>query len=167
MKINEYKIKRDIKREFLEGLGFTNYLKDYLYYRILLHGPITLNIEIPVINDMIGLDNIKIRVIDEEFLQPYIPFYNTNLYRNNEFLDIVILKYNQEMDNLVRQGIFEKVNEFETFSFKEKSHNLIDETLEKISWPNISEGDIPRQFGLEKFKNSAKKLILVRESKRK
>ena len=169
MEKNRYKLKENITLELLKEMGFTNHVPNHLYYRIHLCRSITLNITIPFINNKVDLDNLEIRVLCEEDLQPYNPFYQANGYGylNDRFLDIIILRYNQEMDELVKKGIFEKVNKYEYFSsFIEKYSYLIDETIEPITWPNIDEGDIPRQPSLEELVD-VKKLKLNRENRRK
>lgn len=181
MKINEYRIKDNVNKELLEEIGFTEYVPNHLYYRILLYRAVTLNITIPFINDKIDLNNLKIRVLCEEDLQPYIPFYQVNEYPNNEFLENVILRYNHEMDELVKKGVFEKVNKNEYFSFIEKYQDLIDETIEKRTLSDSESGNVPRRINLEELvdkedeflenycldEDDSKRLRLIRESRRK
>lgn len=181
MKINEYKLKDGITLELLKEIGFTNYVPNRLYYWKTLYKTITLNIIIPFIIDKIDLNNLEIRVLNEEDLQPYIPFYQVNEYRNNEFLENVILRYNQEMDELVKKGIFEKVNEDELISFREKYRDLIDRNIKKRYLLDPETGYIPNEPNLEELtdkedeflenycldEDDSKRLRLIRESRRK
>lgn len=73
---------------------------------------IELHIEIIIGEDgsLIFDDFKSVYVLDEDFCQPYGPFYNDKL--DAPVLNNVIKRYNAEMDKLVEKGIFvEKVLE--------------------------------------------------------
>ena len=111
MNINEYKIKDNLTKEELLLQGFTNYNKDYLYYVTPLSKTVSLNISIPIRQQKIDTNETEIEVLDDDFLQPYHPFYmwletsNSNTFPT---LDKIIKNYIKEMDSLVEKGIFIK-----------------------------------------------------------
>jgi len=159
-RINEYKFVDKITKELLLEIGFTNFLPGVLYYRKTLYGPITLSIQIPIINNNLDFENTKIRVLDEECLQPYLPFYQPKLYKGNDFLEMVILEYNKKMDELVLKGLLENksVNlendnslSSQTIDFRKKYANLINEELLRKWLPNPETGDIPYEPNLEEL----------------
>lgn len=112
MNINEYKIKENLTKEELLLQGFTNYNKDYLYYVEPLSKTVSLNISIPIssVNEL-DIKETEIEVLDDDFLQPYHPFYmwletsNSNTFSK---LDKIIENYTKEMNLLVEKGIFIK-----------------------------------------------------------
>lgn len=116
MNIDEYKMKGDLTKEELISKGFTNYNKDYLYYITPLSKTVSLNISIPIssINEL-DIKETEIGVLDDDFLQPYHPFYiwlETSDSNTFPTLDKIIQNYIKEMDLLVEKGIFIK-NEHE------------------------------------------------------
>lgn len=119
----EYKLNDNLSKEELMNLGFTNRNKPFLYYCENLYSKsyfdtITLNITI-------DLDNkeFNIIVLDEAYLQPYLPFYNDRsiyFYNDNktiynqEVLNIVKENFDKEMNILVENGIFKKKDKVKT-----------------------------------------------------
>lgn len=108
-KVKKYKLKENIKVNDILNNGF-EYSVDCKYVTkfITLKGPIILYIKIP-------LDNIysfdfynNIDVLDDNFCQPYTPFYdnyNSDIV-NNKYLTIIVNRYNEEMDKI---SIFEEI----------------------------------------------------------
>lgn len=118
IKINEYSINSNITKELLLESGFTNYSKNRLYYiKRLFTKEVTLNITIPVTkNDILDIEKTDIVVLDENFLQPFTPFYivseNPN-YKATETTKKIVETYNIEMDTLVEKGIFKQLKKEE------------------------------------------------------
>lgn len=118
MKIKRYKLKRNITKDDLIALGFKNggswikkdaelFLCKIFNYRK-THFEYSINIAFASdINNWNDFDNILI--LDEDFCQPYTPFYGDNYGKdidNFPTLENVITNYNDLMDSL---GIFEEV----------------------------------------------------------
>lgn len=118
MKINRYKLKPNITTSDLialnarEGGIWINkesklFLSKYFYYK-----PYEFEFSIGIsfkdnIHDWNDFDNIL--VLDEDFGQPYTPFYGDNFGEdviNFPCLEFVIEKYNEYMNSL---GIFEEI----------------------------------------------------------
>ena len=112
-KAKSYKLRDGVTKEDLENVGFAS-RKHYRYEGEFMGNMITLtrDIELDIyieINPMKFDDFKNIEVMDFSFGQPYTPFYGDNYkkYINDlPYLQEVIKRYNEEMDNL---GIFEEV----------------------------------------------------------
>lgn len=117
MKIKRFKLKDNVTRDDLIALGFRNggswIKKDaklFLDKCIEYDGYFEYSIGIAFssdINDWNDFDNVL--VMDEDFGQPYTPFYGENYGKDiDDFpaLEDVILKYNVFMSGL---GIFEEI----------------------------------------------------------
>ena len=113
MRMKRYKLRDGINSHDLAKLGFKDgsWLEEnknrlVMSKRIRLVGRIELNIIIPMEDEF---DDFKdILVLDDEFCQPYTPFYGKNYGAEIEhfkFLETVIDHYNQAMGTL---GIFEE-----------------------------------------------------------
>lgn len=116
MIINEYEINKNITKQDLTEVGFTNLNPKYMYYYKDLYNDITLNILIPVNKEELYPEDTKMRILDESFLQPFIPFYNllNNPIKNTyPVLEEVVKNYNKEMNLLVEKGIFIQVTKEE------------------------------------------------------
>ena len=124
MKIKRFKLKNDIIKDDLTSLGFKNggswikedaelfICKSFEYKRDGFERyPFEYSISVAFssdINDWNDFDNVLI--LDEDFCQPYTPFYGDNYGKDiNNFpvLEDVIFRYNEFMDSL---GIFEEIN---------------------------------------------------------
>ena len=70
---------------------------------------IEINIEIAVNSDgsLYFDDYDSIYIIDDNFGQPYYPFYNEKF--DNPFINKVIVKYNEFMDEFVKKGILKEL----------------------------------------------------------
>lgn len=118
MKIKRFKLKDNVTRDDLFSLGFAPggswikkdaemFLSKYFYYQ---DTDFEYSICIafgPNINDWNDFDNVL--VLDEDFCQPYTPFYGDNYGKDiADFpvLEDVISKYNIFMSGL---GIFEEI----------------------------------------------------------
>lgn len=118
MKIKRFKLKDHITKEELVSLGFKSggswvkkdaklYLSKFFYYR-----PTKFEYSISIafgsdINDWNDFDNVLI--LDEDFCQPYTPFYGDNYGKDiKDFptLENVIIEYNEFMSGF---GIFEEL----------------------------------------------------------
>ena len=119
MKIKRFKLKDGITKEKLVSLGFKDggswikedselYLCEYFEDRK-IDFEYSINISFSLnINDWDDYDNVL--VLDEDFLQPYTPFYYDNYGKditNFPVLESVIAKYNEFMSGL---GIFEEIS---------------------------------------------------------
>lgn len=108
--IKQYKLKPNITKEDLIKAGFKEggwqkqFKEPKVSYYTKLIDSIGLYIEMETNPIQFNCFN-NVLVLDEEFCQPYIPFYNSDYIFN--FLSKVIKKYNYEMDILVAKGIFE------------------------------------------------------------
>ena len=118
MKIKRYKLKRNITKEKLVALGFKSggswikkdaelFLSKCFLYKD-THFEYSIGIAFSSnINDWNDFDNLLI--LDEDFCQPYTPFYGDNYGKDIiDFptLENVITNYNNFMDSL---GILEEV----------------------------------------------------------
>lgn len=120
MKIKRFKVKNNITKQELISLGFKSggsFVKEdaelYLsksFYNKKTDFEYSIDIVFSSdINNWNDFDNVLI--IDENFCQPYTPFYGNNYGKDiNDFpvLEMVINKYNQFMSSL---GIFEEIDE--------------------------------------------------------
>lgn len=118
MKIKRFKLKKDVDREKLIALGAreggTWIKKDAELFlsRYFEHRPTEFEFSIniafgPDIHNWNDFDNVL--VLDEDFCQPYTPFYGDNYGKDItcfSTLEYTILKYNEFMSSL---GIFEEV----------------------------------------------------------
>ena len=119
MKIKRFKLKNNITKDDLIALKFKNggswMKKDAELFLSRCFECKKYNFEYsisiafsPDINDWNDFDNVL--VLDEDFGQPYTPFYGDNYGKdidNFPVLEMVINKYNQFMSSL---GIFEEIN---------------------------------------------------------
>ena len=85
--IKKYKLKEGLKEEDLINAGFTNFRKSTLYYLKNID-EISVNISIP--RDNINNEFAEIDVLDDRFLQPYLPFYSYDGKKVFPFLNKVI-----------------------------------------------------------------------------
>ena len=100
MTINKLKKNGFKEDDFINKIPTPKY-----YYNEFLVYDIELHIEIAVNSDgTFNFDDIdNIYVIDDNFGQPYYPFYSDN--HEFGFLNKVIFRYNQVMDKFVEKGI--------------------------------------------------------------
>ena len=113
MRIKRYVLRENVNSDDLDKLKFKSGSwqiaeKDKLVMSkcIPLFDSIELHITIPLEKEFDDFDDIL--VLDNDFCQPYTPFYGENYGREIEgfkFLERVIERYNQAMDGL---GIFEE-----------------------------------------------------------
>lgn len=118
MKIKRFKLKENIAKEKLISLGFKSggswikkdselFLSKCFYYNK-THFEYSISIAFGSdINDWNDFDNVLI--LDEDFCQPYTPFYGDNYGKDIDgfpTLENVIAKYNEFMSGL---GIFEEL----------------------------------------------------------
>ena len=118
MRIKRFKLKDNITKEELISLGFKSggswikkdaelFLSKYFYYKE-AHFEYSIGIAFSHdINDWNDFDNVLI--LDEDFCQPYTPFYGDNYgeeIKDFPALENVIFKYNEFMSGL---GIFEEL----------------------------------------------------------
>ncbi len=115
-RINTYKLKNGVSKEDLSKLGFREGSWHSLYEGtdcmskfINLYDSIELHITIKT--NPIKFDDFEdTLVLDDDFCQPYTPFYGDNYKKDVKdfsFLEKVIDRYNQVMDS---QGVFEVVS---------------------------------------------------------
>ena len=104
MKINRYKIKFDTTINEILNNGF-EYSVNYkcLTKFITLKNSIVLYIRIPL-SEIYAFDDINnVDVLDDDFCQPYTPFYNNydkDINVENKFLIDVVKRYNEEMNKI-------------------------------------------------------------------
>ena len=117
MKIKRFKLKKGVTKTRLLALGFrpggTWIKKDAeLFFTTSLEYDISLDIAFGEnINDWNDFDNVLL--LDEDFGQPYTPFYGKNYGKDvtgRPALETVIVGYNRIMQDL---GIFEEIQESE------------------------------------------------------
>ena len=118
MKIKRFKLKDNVTRDDLIALGFRNggsWIKkdaELFLSRCFEYKETEFEYSISIafssdINDWNDFDNVL--VLDEDFCQPYIPFYGDNYGKDiTDFptLENIIFKYNEFMSGL---GIFEEI----------------------------------------------------------
>lgn len=120
MKIKRFKLKDNITKKELISLGFKSggswikkdaelFLSKCFYHKD-THFEYSIGITFSSnINDWNDFDNVL--VLDEDFCQPYTPFYGGNFGKdiaNFPILENVIIKYNEFMSDL---GIFEEIDD--------------------------------------------------------
>ena len=104
MKIKRYKIKPNTTINEVLNNGF-KYSVDckYLTKFVTLKNSIVLYIKIPL-SGLYAFDDINnVDVLDDDFCQPYTPFYNNydkDISVGNKFLIDVIKRYNEEMNKI-------------------------------------------------------------------
>lgn len=113
----EFVINSNVTISKLEEVGFkkggwingVNEPRYYINDNIL--DEIDIHIEISIVDNNINFDDLKnVYIIDENFGQPYTPFYESEF--GFKFLNNVIDNYNKYMNNLVNKGILqEKIKE--------------------------------------------------------
>lgn len=99
-----------VGNHFTEG-GFISEIPSPKYsYSSYLVGDIEIHIEIAInLDGTLFFDDCdSIYIIDDYFGQPYYPFYNETF--DNKFVNKVIIRYNQFMDDFVKKGIFKQLN---------------------------------------------------------
>lgn len=104
--INRYKLIEEIRLDDLKSLGFKNggswiNNKCEVFKAIPLANDIELNIGYSGKDDWNDFDFVL--VLDDEFGQPYTPFYGDNygkVITNFKTLQKIIQRYNEEMDKL-------------------------------------------------------------------
>lgn len=103
IKIKRYNIKEQVKIQDILDDGF-NYSVDckYLTKFTTLKESIVLCITIPLKDICSFNDYDDVDVLDDDFCQPYMPFYDNYKEENtsNNFLMNVVKRYNEEMDNI-------------------------------------------------------------------
>ena len=118
MKIKRFKLKDNVTRDDLIALGFRNggsWIKkdaELFLSRCFEYKETEFEYSISIafnsdINDWNDFDNVL--VLDEDFCQPYTPFYEYNYGKDiTDFptLENIIFKYNEFMSSL---GIFEEI----------------------------------------------------------
>ena len=98
MRVKHYELIKDVTIDMLKEDGFTvTFDNNYIYKKVLFEKNIVLWIGIKV-KDF----STSIEILDEDFLQPYIPFYK---YIDGEielfpFLNRIIEGYHSILDNL-------------------------------------------------------------------
>ena len=101
-------IKKLKKNNFKEG-GFVKEIPSpKYYYNENLIDDIELHIEISINPDeTFNFDDFdNVLILDENFCQPYFPFYENK--KGFPFLNKVIIEYNKAMDELVKKGILKE-----------------------------------------------------------
>ena len=101
-------IKKIKKNNFNEGGFMEKIISPKYHYSKYLLDDIEIHIEIGVnLDETLYFDDFdNIVVLDDNFCQPYYPFYeNENGF---PYLNKVILEYNKTMDGLVKKGIFKE-----------------------------------------------------------
>jgi len=106
----KYILNDNLSKESLIEFGFTNHNKNYLYYQKTLYmkdyyDVVTLCITIKLDDDWMLTNELELMVLDELFLQPYLPFYDEKAIYSQEVLDIVKENFEKEMNLLVKSGI--------------------------------------------------------------
>ncbi|MBR5662494.1 MAG: hypothetical protein IKX00_02440 [Bacilli bacterium] len=137
--IKEYTLNENLTEETLKSNGFkynnegsvtTAKLPLYFYYKY-IEDEIELFVEIGIKEDGTFMfdtfDNVL--VLDDDFCQPYHPFYRDDV--DTPFVNKVIEKYNEAMDELVSMGILkEKTKEFtidKSIIFKDYPPLIVDD----------------------------------------
>ena len=113
--IKRYNINDNLTENDLKKIGFRpsgwipNIEEPKMNYTRKLLDDIELHIEVSLNNGkVIDFDDYKnIYVMDDKFGQPYTPFYNSDVIF--PYLYKVITRYNEEMDELVSQGILKPI----------------------------------------------------------
>ena len=111
--IKKYGLKENITEEDLKKCGFTYSIDGsikkittprYFYFKYLID-EIELFVEIGINEDgTFTFDDFDtVMVLDDDFCQPYTPFYKEDA--DFPFSNSVIIKYNEAMDELVSKGI--------------------------------------------------------------
>ena len=106
--VKHYEMADDLEPKTLEKLGFLNFSNKYskcinlfedieLYVNIMVNEDGSLSFE----------DYENIDVIDDEYGQYYSPFYESR--KPFHYLEIIVLRYNEEMDKLVQAGVFKNI----------------------------------------------------------
>ena len=129
--VKRYILNDDVTKEKIEAFGFREggFIKSLprpkYFFNGHLHGDIEIHIEIVENTDGTFFfdDYYCVYVIDDEFCQPYYPFYAAgkdlddnidpcNTYyaegKHLNFLNTVITRYNELMDALVEKGILQE-----------------------------------------------------------
>lgn len=112
VKVKKYKLKNNLKIDDILSCGFEYSLdRKYLTKFVKLKGSIILYIKIPLVS-LYSFDFYNdIDVLDDDFCQPYMPFYNSYDSEVNHkcYLMDVIHRYNEEMDSIT---IFEELTQY-------------------------------------------------------
>lgn len=121
MKAKTYRLKPDITREYLvqnlkarDGGSWIHPSSDVFISKEFTIDDAEISVSIAFFRDISDWDDFhNVLVLDEDWGQPYIPFYGNNYkadITNFPFLEKVIAKYNEYMASL---GIFTEVQEDE------------------------------------------------------
>lgn len=96
------------KAKFEKGGWFSNVSHPKVSFFKILHEDIELHIEIPTsdLNNIQFDEDRNICVFDDEIGQPYYPFYHKT--DRTDFINLIINRYNETMDSLVKEGIFKE-----------------------------------------------------------
>ena len=113
--IKRYELSDNISIEQLKKAGFRNggwiseIKEPKIQYTRLLIDEIELHIEVSLIDEEVSSfdDFHNIWIIDNDFCQPYSPFYDSTA--DFPYLNRVISRYNKEMDKLVSKGILKSI----------------------------------------------------------
>lgn len=115
--IKKYVLNETVTEEVLKSCGF-KYKNDgsvlgintplYYFFKYLIDD-IELHIEISINQDKtLSFDDFdNVLLLDDDFCQPYHPFYKEEV--DTPFINEVIQKYNEAMDELVNEGILKEV----------------------------------------------------------
>ena len=105
---DKLKIKTLKKNDFKEGGFMKNVPAPKYFYNKNLIDDIQLHIEISINPDgTFSFDDFdNIIVLDDNFCQPYYPFYTSD--NDFPYLNKVIKKYNKAMDELIENGILKE-----------------------------------------------------------
>lgn len=115
-KVKRYELNDNVTVDMLEKNGFREcgfidaITKPKYYYSQYLSLNVYVQIEIAVKNDetLYFDDYISVSVIEDNFGQPYYPFYDKD--QDFDYLNSIIDKYNSIMDKFMEGGIFTEIN---------------------------------------------------------
>lgn len=120
--VKRYELNSDVSLDKLKKIGFKKggilgdvSTENYCYIKYLIDD-INLLVEVEKTDDntIMFNDEDDVLILDEDFGQPFGPFYNEE--SDNPFINDVIRRYNKEMDKLVDKGMLheKKVKKQET-----------------------------------------------------
>ena len=102
-KINDYEVNENLTPEILLANNFKLYNgKEESYYVCILRLEHNLNLNIYI---DLNMKLKEITVTDEDFGQPYIPFYTD---QGSKLSNQIIDRYNEEMEKLVQGKVFSR-----------------------------------------------------------
>lgn len=115
-RIKRYELNNNITKEYFLSNGFKQINENKITMFKKLYKEIDLYIEIRLLNDKLIFDDYDdVSVIDDVFCQYYASFYEGV---NNDFVNKVVDRYNEEMDELASIGILVKIPEKELIKTK-------------------------------------------------